>query len=109
MTEELLTPEKVIEWVKANALYVNPHNKHWLAKLGEWETQLAKAQKASNPELSPVEKMSPYRVYPSNPELREKIVKLAIETIMVSNVNGEIILRNLPELADHIIALMEKK
>ena len=40
----ILTPEEIIEWVKANALYINPKNKMWQAKLKEWEAQLAKAQ-----------------------------------------------------------------
>ena len=41
----ILTPEEIIEWVKANALYINPKNKMWQAKLKEWEAQLAKAHR----------------------------------------------------------------
>lgn len=29
--------EEVLNWVQANALFVNPHNKAWQAKLKEWQ------------------------------------------------------------------------
>ncbi|KKN15175.1 hypothetical protein LCGC14_0988640 [marine sediment metagenome] len=49
----ILTPEEIIEWVKANALYIHPKNKMWQAKLKEWEAQLAKCsspQKEDRPD-----------------------------------------------------------
>ncbi|KKL98704.1 hypothetical protein LCGC14_1821690 [marine sediment metagenome] len=49
----ILTKEEIIEWVKANALYINPKNKMWQAKLKEWEAQLAKAHR---PESRSVQK-----------------------------------------------------